>query len=142
MSIRKGLDTEVKITADKVTGLALPTANADAASKKYVDDSIPTIKSGAVGIDLSADKPTIPANSVFPKLTQWRTLPPGSKFVGIQEVNVGTGSGTNELMGMVSLVDQKTLSTGEVEIRFTVYICNPYTEAIRLNTMTVTFSYI
>ncbi|SCH10083.1 Uncharacterised protein [uncultured Clostridium sp.] len=40
LSIRKGYDTEVKITADKVTGLALPTADTDAASKKYVDDKI------------------------------------------------------------------------------------------------------
>ena len=119
-----------------------PTADNQAATKKYVDDSIPTIKSGAVGIDLSADKPIIPANSVFPKTTKTKTLPPGSKFVGIQAVNVGTGTGTTNLMGMVSLVNQRTLSTGEVELLFEVYICNPYTEAIRLNTMTVTFSYV
>lgn len=40
LSIQSGLDTKVKITADKVTGLALPTADTDAASKKYVDDKI------------------------------------------------------------------------------------------------------
>lgn len=40
LSIQRNLDTAVKITADKVTGLALPTADADAASKKYVDDNI------------------------------------------------------------------------------------------------------
>lgn len=40
LSIQSGLDTKVKITADKVTGLALPTADTDAATKKYVDDNI------------------------------------------------------------------------------------------------------
>ena len=37
ISIQKNLDTEVKITADKVTGLALPTSDTDAANKQYVN---------------------------------------------------------------------------------------------------------
>lgn len=37
LSIQSGLDTKLKITADKVTGLALPTANSDAANKQYVN---------------------------------------------------------------------------------------------------------
>lgn len=40
LSIQSGLDTKLKITADKVTGLALPTADTDAASKKYVDNTV------------------------------------------------------------------------------------------------------
>lgn len=43
LSIQKGLDAELKITADKVTGLALPTGGKDAASKQYVDESIAAI---------------------------------------------------------------------------------------------------
>lgn len=40
LSIQKGPDTVVKITADKVTGLTLPTDGKDAASKQYVDETI------------------------------------------------------------------------------------------------------
>lgn len=43
LSIQSGLDTKLKITADKVTGLALPTGGKDAASKQYVDESISAI---------------------------------------------------------------------------------------------------
>lgn len=36
-NVRAGLDHQVNITPDKVTGLALPTANSDAANKQYVN---------------------------------------------------------------------------------------------------------
>lgn len=120
--------------------VAYPEENDNAATKKYVDISIPRFKTLTAGMDLSGDKPIIDPNSSKSVPTKAVIIPAESQIIGISETNVGAGSGKT-LMGSVSFISKNTVSDG-IEVSFYVAVCNPYTDATKVNTMAVTFTYV
>lgn len=144
-SIRRGLDTEVKITADKVTGLALPTVKDDAANKEYVDNKVESINIPVFSTGSSATMPpssnplVIDPNRIAIVSTSSVPLSSGSKVIGILSVGV-RAKDLGALVGSVGHMNELPLG-GYNNVAFDVVISNPLAQAVTIENVTVQFTY-
>lgn len=134
-SVRRGPDTEVKITADKVTGLALPTDNKDAANKKYVDDAVANVGSGTMKIvRYRGPFDDVPANSTIED-DFYIDVEDGYSEIGIKSISA-SGRIPNEVMSTdrvalpCILEGMEDGESGKTLINGTLIVSNPFNKTV------------